>query len=175
MLWSLLLRKRNMALNTALRKSAVWILRPIWRPFQKMVDRRIAPLEEDLRQRLSRLDSQADTIEQALYQRAGTLEGRVDRAEGQLAGVADQMDRTREQLEHAERWINTADGRLHQIEDALQHHRAQLKRLEKGWRHHCPAILDAIARVVILEQDVQFLRKDIRGQHEDSGAAHKYS
>ncbi|MGQ3671969.1 hypothetical protein ACT6QG_06195 [Xanthobacter sp. TB0136] len=107
-------------MTSVLRRCSSWLLRPVWRPIEKMIERRVAPLELEARQRLAKLDSQADTIEQILYQRAGALEGRVDQLE------------------------------------------AAISRLEKGWRHHCPAVMSGFSALVQLEQDVRTLRQDVK-------------
>lgn len=114
-------------MTSVLRRCSRWLLRPIWRPIEKMIERRVAPLELEARQRLAKLNSQADTIEQILYQRAGSLEGRVD-----------------------------------QLEAAISDQQARLHRLEKGWRHHCPAVMSGFSALVQLEQDVRTLRQDVK-------------
>ncbi len=78
------------------RRCFSWVLRPFWRPIEKMIERRVGPLETEALQKLTKLDAQAEIIEQMLYQRAGTLEGRVDTLEeriGQLQTAVHRLEK----------------------------------------------------------------------------------
>ncbi|MGE4373711.1 MAG: hypothetical protein AB7E29_12595 [Xanthobacter sp.] len=71
-------------MKATLRGGLVWLLRPVWRPFEKMLERRVAPLEAELRARLDALDARSAHTEQELYRRAGTLEGQLSQLQDQL-------------------------------------------------------------------------------------------
>ncbi|MGQ3674128.1 hypothetical protein ACT6QH_01305 [Xanthobacter sp. TB0139] len=80
-------------MKTTLRDSLVWILRPVWRPFEKMLERRVAPLEAELRARLDALDARSAHTEQELYRRAGTLEGQMVQVQEQVQHLGAQLHR----------------------------------------------------------------------------------